>query len=181
MSKMECSKKDTVTRVCKCCGEARLITEFALIIATKGYRVHKCRLCLNEYRKKHRQKNRDRINEQRRSQYGAEDSRRKNTERELALRWKFGISSEQYDKMLAEQAGVCAICKKTSRDGTRLCVDHCHKTGMIRGLLCRNCNSAIGQLGDELEGVLQATLYLARTTEKKELTRLAVSLRNGHL
>lgn len=70
----------------------------------------------------------------------------------------YGITQEQYDEMLASQNGVCAICKLA----TRLVVDHDHDTGEFRGLLCRTCNSGIGQLRDSLRLVLAAADYLGK-------------------
>ena len=63
------------------------------------------------------------------------------------IKVQYGISIEQYNEMLKRQNGVCKICK--SENNRRLCVDHCHKTGRIRGLLCDNCNKAMGILGDD--------------------------------
>jgi hypothetical protein len=57
----------------------------------------------------------------------------------------YGISVEQYSEMLAKQNGVCAICGSVP-GGRRLCIDHNHETGEIRGLLCDKCNRALGML-----------------------------------
>jgi hypothetical protein len=62
---------------------------------------------------------------------------------------EYGITLEQYAEMEAKQGGLCAICKQPEtqeRKGVkyRLAVDHCHKTGKVRGLLCFKCNSAMG-------------------------------------
>lgn len=60
------------------------------------------------------------------------------------LRRKYGITQEQYDDILAKQSGCCAICSKTPEDeGVNLAVDHNHKTGEIRGILCRYCNHRV--------------------------------------
>ena len=75
---------------------------------------------------------------------------------------KYGITKVEFDRRFAEQGGKCAICFKEQRS---LCVDHCHSTGAIRGLLCTQCNSALGLLGDTEEGLRRALAYLqgART------------------
>jgi Recombination endonuclease VII len=62
--------------------------------------------------------------------------------RDYQLR-KYGINSQQYDVMFKNQNGMCAICGRPPKN-RRLNVDHCHKTGRIRGLLCWRCNRGLG-------------------------------------
>lgn len=57
---------------------------------------------------------------------------------------KFGITYEQYCQILKFQKGRCAICKKYPDKNRRLCVDHCHDNGRVRGLLCDSCNKMLG-------------------------------------
>lgn len=73
----------------------------------------------------------------------------------------FGITVEQYEAMLAAQNGVCAICFSKHKT-MRLSVDHCHKTGKVRGLLCGKCNSGIGMLSDSIDLLASAQRYLER-------------------
>lgn len=76
-------------------------------------------------------------------------------QRALVRKFKFGVTQDRYDAMLAEQAGVCAVCERVETDLSRsrrpkpLSVDHCHETGRVRGLLCSRCNIAIGLVGDD--------------------------------
>lgn len=67
--------------------------------------------------------------------------------------------SERYAKLLRYQNGVCAICK-TKPNGKKLAVDHDHKTNRTRGLLCSNCNTAIGMLRDDIQFLKNAIDYL---------------------
>jgi hypothetical protein len=76
------------------------------------------------------------------------------------LRTTYGVSVEQFEQMEAAQGGVCAICSKPNKNGWKLAVDHCHSTGVIRGLLCSSCNLAIGALGDTSEMLERAIAYL---------------------
>lgn len=81
------------------------------------------------------------------------------------LRWKHGMSAEEYKRLLEKQAGRCAICavpeaEAMGRVPGSLQVDHCHKTGRIRGLLCWNCNIGIGQFGDNPSTIKNAAEYL---------------------
>ncbi len=78
---------------------------------------------------------------------------------------QYGISQEQYETMHSAQNGLCAICNlpetATYKDVTcRLVVDHDHKTGKIRGLLCRACNIAIGNFREDIERLRSAIVYL---------------------
>lgn len=57
---------------------------------------------------------------------------------------KFGIDAGVYELMLDAQSGGCAICREPPPDDRKLCVDHCHSTGVVRGLLCPACNRALG-------------------------------------
>ena len=59
--------------------------------------------------------------------------------------------------MYAECGGKCNICSKPE---DTLCVDHCHKTGKIRGLLCFDCNTGLGKLGDDVQSIQRAIDYL---------------------
>jgi hypothetical protein len=56
----------------------------------------------------------------------------------------FGITLAQYDQMVTDQAGVCAICKRPCSTGKRLAIDHDHDTNRVRGLLCTRCNRHLG-------------------------------------
>ena len=81
------------------------------------------------------------------------------TRRRVSLKRYFGLTLERYEEMRIAQNNQCAICGTTPQTYS-LCVDHCHKTNKIRGLLCSPCNRAIGQLGDTVESLEKAYLYL---------------------
>jgi hypothetical protein len=83
---------------------------------------------------------------------------------------QFGITAEGYQNMLDAQNGVCAICKKpetATRLGTtiKMPVDHCHKTGKVRGLLCDSCNKGLGQFLDDPDALRSAADYLEKFKE----------------
>ncbi len=73
---------------------------------------------------------------------------------------KYGLTLTQHTAMVKRQGGKCAICHKVKK----LNVDHCHRTGRIRGLLCTSCNTALGAFGDSIRTVKVALGYLKRTT-----------------
>jgi len=77
------------------------------------------------------------------------------------LRRTYGITEDQYQMLLDAQGGVCAICGEPPRT-RRLAVDHCHKGGHVRGLLCSHCNGAIGMLKDDPVIANKAVEYLLR-------------------
>lgn len=85
--------------------------------------------------------------------------------RDYMLRYTYGIGQEQYEKLLAEQEGGCAICGKTSEEeGRNLAVDHDHKTGEIFGILCTHCNKfLVGRLR-EPSAFISAAKYLQKGT-----------------
>ena len=74
----------------------------------------------------------------------------------------FGINADQYEAMLLEQNHVCAICGQSEICNRDLAVDHCHTTKKVRGLLCTNCNMAIGKFQDSIQYIKNAVEYLQR-------------------
>ena len=85
----------------------------------------------------------------------------KDRQREYSYIHKYGITLDDYNGMFEEQDGKCGICEKHQIElSTRLCVDHCHTTDEIRGLLCRDCNKALGMLGDNKESIQKVMDYL---------------------
>lgn len=89
---------------------------------------------------------------------GRENRERHGGNRNHHLRRRYGITAEHFDRMLADQEGVCAICREAPAEH----VDHDHETERVRGLLCFNCNGALGQFRDRTELMLRAVAYLRR-------------------
>jgi len=73
---------------------------------------------------------------------------------------QYGMTLDDYDKMLERQNGVCAICGKEPPKDRRLHVDHCHETGFVRGLLCFRCNFGLSYFGEDVEIMKKAFEYL---------------------
>lgn len=91
---------------------------------------------------------------------------KRNPEIKLAQRLRsFGLTIENYKEMSRRQNGMCAICGAEVGDsrGNRLYVDHNHKTGKVRGLLCSDCNLGIGKFHDDIELMKNAIRYLEET------------------
>lgn len=97
-------------------------------------------------------------------------SRYERFERPSKLKRLYGITVEDYNRMLVEQRGGCAICGSTDakhRKYTRakvaaFSVDHDHKTGNVRGLLCNHCNRAVGLINDNPNVAASMASYLSR-------------------
>lgn len=133
------------TKVCTKCGRRKNVTKFSLH-NTNGYIYrHKiCKQCRKEWmvnwRKSHPEAN-----------------------RKAALKRDFNITIEDYNNLLVKQKGRCAICGKTDpgyKNRKNFCIDHDHKTGKIRGLLCNQCNHALGLIYDNITVALKMAAYL---------------------
>lgn len=92
------------------------------------------------------ERNKDRVRAAKRAYYQKHKARFQAYERDRQYRKMYGITLADYEKLLREQGGRCGICKEESagRKGGNFCVDHCHATGRVRGLLCIKCNSRLG-------------------------------------
>jgi Recombination endonuclease VII len=120
------------------------------------YQVHKQEI--NERVRAYCQAHRHEINEGARARYHAQKHDSASPVRTALLKRRYGISPAEYDALLAKQGGACAICRRRAKG--RLCVDHCHVTGMVRGLLCNECNGALGYLKDDQASLVAALAYL---------------------
>jgi Autographiviridae endonuclease VII len=112
--------------------------------------------------KAYRKRNKAKINAKRRLRYATDPDYRercRKNRRNSILKRLYGITLEDYNRLLAKQKGRCAICKKKPR--YRLHVDHDHRTKRVRRLLCRKCNPALGLFEDDLRIVRSAARYLA--------------------
>ena len=77
------------------------------------------------------------------------------------MRRTYGISMRDFDELVEFQGGKCAICfKQLDMLNRRANIDHDHETGKVRGILCTGCNTGIGHLGDNIQGVKRALYYL---------------------
>ena len=142
-------------RKCNICGESKPLTEYyttrfkSVSDPTKKYYHGKCKKC---YIKKGQEiydpvKNRD-----------------------YNLQYRYGITLEEYNTILEEQNGECAVCGTDDPKGRQsgrgkvkgFYVDHNHETGEIRGLLCNNCNRSIGLFNDDPSILEKAVLYLRK-------------------
>lgn len=87
---------------------------------------------------------------------------------ELVKYREYGVCKVKYEELLLAQGGSCAICKTKFSNSryNKLSIDHCHTTGKVRGLLCNNCNTAIGLLKESIHRLEAAKEYLQRFDRK---------------
>lgn len=89
---------------------------------------------------------------------------------EKIIQKKYGIGEDEYQSLLIKQSGVCAICLRHQRK-QRLSIDHSHKTGKVRGLLCTRCNRNIGRFFDSYEMLQRAADYLKASEAIAEIAQ----------
>jgi hypothetical protein len=83
--------------------------------------------------------------------------------KDARLKREFGVNLDEYNQVLKYQVFSCAICKRKVNKkgrGLILCVDHCHKKGLVRGLLCWTCNKALAIFQDDVDRLLAAAEYI---------------------
>ena len=84
--------------------------------------------------------------------------------KDLYYRRNYGMGLDEFNTRLANQQGKCKICDRTlsleGLTGDRVVVDHCHTSGLVRGLLCNECNRGLGYFRDNKEALIRAARYL---------------------
>lgn len=135
-------------KTCTVCKTDKPIDHYHNNKRTKDGKSYRCKDCDREARRGWSERN---------------PERSKQSSRERMLKHKYGIDLDDYDRLLTDQGGVCAICKcgpDSPRVAGSFAVDHCHITGGVRGLLCNQCNRAIGMMDDDMFIVATAADYL---------------------
>jgi hypothetical protein len=126
-------------KTCTKCGKTKELDEFYKYDKDKQKYRSDCKSCREVVKKAWQKAN--------------PEARRKHS-----LKQKYGLSIEDYEKMLFEQGNCCYICN----DETKLVVDHCHKSEKVRGLLCNHCNVMLGMARDNPALLRLAANYLER-------------------
>jgi hypothetical protein len=156
-------------RVCADCKVRKSLELFCKDSRREGGRGSYCNECANEkarlWREKNLEKHKKSVSQWSKSNQDKRKLSRiknksKKDEQQYYLK-KYSISKDEYLNLLNKQNGVCAICEKINKTGTRLSVDHCHKTGRIRGLLCHTCNLYLGRIEDSIDKVKKMEQYLS--------------------
>lgn len=136
------------------CNKGHCLSEDNVYIQPSNGRVH-CRMCRRVMQQARDAKFPEKKRQNSRNWYRKNKLRAK----EINFGRLYGITLEEFEDLFAAQEYKCAICKTEPK---KPCVDHDHRTGKVRGVLCSGCNSALGALGDNLSGLLRAVEYLAK-------------------
>jgi len=146
-------------KTCPNCKEEKPIGDY-WVRSRDGKPASRCKACSVLLNREWRKKNPDYEKERYRK------SKKQTRERHLVR--KYGVTLDDYNKMLEVQGGKCAICGRTedTQHNDVLHVDHCHKTGAVRGLLCRGCNHVLGHMKDDVENLRRAIDYLSPKSPK---------------
>lgn len=133
------------TKKCRDCGTDKPLEEYHRSAKAKDGRQSRCKPCAIALVIQWQRDNPHRLRaKQRRSDL---------------KRW-YGMTEQEHADLLASQGGTCAICGAAEDADTRLVVDHCHASGIVRGLLCSLCNTALGSFKDDIARLRRAAAYL---------------------
>lgn len=157
---------------CTKCGEEKLLEEFHSR-PDRASKKSRCKACQVEYLREWRARNPDKMRSYREAQIA--DGRLYRQNRAYKFKSQYGITVEEFDQMLIDQKGQCALCSadisaggegrgKGMRTGNAA-VDHDHVTGKVRGLLCITCNLMLGYAKDDPALLGAAIDYLKEHVE----------------
>jgi hypothetical protein len=123
----------------------------------------KCKDCINEQNRSYYHKYKDPEKERKKSreQYLRMTPRERHIAKwKSTLKVKYGLTLGDWHAMLIDQSGRCEICGDPMIGSRNLCVDHCHRTGRVRSLLCTPCNAGLGAFKDDPARLAAAIDYL---------------------
>ena len=171
-------------KTCSTCGESKPLSEFQKRATSRDGHKPACKVCSSKSYRKWRKANLESVRERKRKWRDANseserERRRKwraaNSEREAeqGRKWyqnnlervrersrkrKYGLDTPTFEAMLVGQHYCCAICNTSIDDSSN--IDHCHTTGIVRGLLCSACNKGLGHFKDDVQLLASAIDYL---------------------
>lgn len=144
---------------CSVCGELQPIANFSTEKRSVDGKSSACKKCVGAYQREWYKNNCEK--QKKNSKDWKSQNPYKNHKNHI--RAVYGVSESEYNSMFDAQKGCCAICLTHQSDmKRRLAVDHCHTHSHIRGLLCTNCNTALGMLKDNIQALERAVDYLRR-------------------
>lgn len=159
---------NVVEQKCIVCKATKPVAEFDLNKRVRSGLSGRCKECRRQYMREYIEVNYDHCRQRDRI---TKNKRRKITGFNERLKANYGIDERQYNQILDSQGGVCGICgsppirnKKNGR--SMLGVDHDHKTGKVRGIICQFCNIGLGGFRDNTATMLRAIGYLQRSRKE---------------
>ena len=138
------------TKKCRGCGEAKPISEFHKKTAAKDGLQSRCKPCAIKMAAEWNQKNQ--------KKYLARQNRRTPEQLHRRRARLYGLTPEELHAKLEEAQGICQICKREAPQ----VVDHCHTSGLVRGVICNKCNQALGLIEDNVEWLYSMAQYLQK-------------------
>jgi hypothetical protein len=145
--------------LCTHCRETKPVVEF--YPSTLRTSTRWCKACCNEATRSWELRNRDKVRARIRRSYTKHREKRLEARKWNHMLAKYGLDKSQYVVLLAHQEHRCAVCDGPLIGKTKVCVDHNHSTGKVRGLLCDGCNRGIGLLKDNPVVLGRAAQYVA--------------------
>lgn len=153
-------------KICTSCGKDKPRDEYHLRSKVSGWIQSKCKNCHKKASRNFHKNNPGKHTEYSKAQRKKNPEKFKAKAHRSRLKYLYGLSNEQFDSMFKSQNGACAICEKQNLNGKRLCVDHDHKTGKVRGLLCNQCNGFLGAISDDKSKAARAISYLEKHEDR---------------
>ena len=152
-----------MTKTCTRCRETKDVADFHREKLGKHGVMSVCKVCRSGHSAEWVRSNRERASARMREWRQKNKDKVAASNRRQQLRRNYGMTKAEYDQMLADQDGCCAICRTDTPGGRgTFHVDHDHATGEIRGLLCTRCNTGLGHFRDDPAMLRAALEYLAR-------------------
>lgn len=146
-------------KTCTDCRTSKPVSSFTKERRGKYGVKSKCKRCVRVRERAYREANKDKY----KAYYTKTNKEAKESGRRLDwyLQSTYGITLDEYTTILTTQCGKCAICGTTDKGRyNRFYVDHCHTTGVVRGLLCEACNYLLGHAYDNQTTLIAAARYL---------------------
>lgn len=141
---------------CRKCGESKPVSDYYSQPSNLDGLNGQCKSCVKSRIHNWQKKNRSKKNEYNRRWKEKYPEHAKLVQFRSSLKCNYKLSTDEYLSMVTSQHELCALCNKKRK----LLIDHCHKTGKVRGLLCYACNTALGMFKDDVGLLFKAVEYL---------------------
>lgn len=157
---MDTNTSTSGRKTCTKCKVEKPLEEFHVRRASKDGRKSECKECGCARQRAFAAANPDKIKHWKKRWEQDDPERWARSQRKSKLKAKFGITLEEYEALLDAQGGVCAICEGGSNGSGTFAVDHDHRSGKNRKLLCSECNLGLGKFRDSPELLRKAAVYV---------------------